>query len=635
MKKVFLNLFIPVLMLSVSSCNYLDVDILDNQKTIEQVFETEETALGALAEVYSYLPSETNWADGSPWTGISDELRVTFVGQNGNVHEVNIGAMKANSPLFDTWGHYYKGIRNATYFMMHVDEIVNWRNDSESIESRRERYRYEARALRAFYYFCLFKQYGPLVILPTDKLIDSDATIEEMTIPRSTVSRTVEFIKEELDACINSGKLPTHRFNQNEYDYGRMTVVACRAIKSRLLLYAASDFYNADRTLDSYKNFKDKEGNNLFDYTEAGRLDRWKEAAQAAKDLIDMDIFHLYRVISTGNAALDAYNSYRGAVQAEWNEENLFGRKDGGWNYHERCVTPSVLNSGCYGAFGPTQQMVDAYFMNNGRLPITGYEPKDGNGYVKAIVNPESGYTEEGFCSDVHPDYGYGAETFNMYVNREPRFYASIAFDNARWIAKNWSNIVRFYYNGNAGLKDNGSRRNVSLTGYLAIKFLSETYNGQTNPANTSPRNYVYFRYAEILLNYIEALTEIDFETNKSDIFKYINDIRDRAGIPGYGDEAGQISVSNGEQMLDLIRAERRVELAFEGHRYFDCKRWLLSEQTDGGSFYGMNVYQGKDNGYFNRVEYEVRSFLPKNYLWPLNVNEIYKNEKMVQNPGW
>ncbi len=626
---------LSALFFSATSCHYLDVEILDDQKTIEEVFETEETALGALAEVYSYIPGETNWADGSPWTGISDELRVSFTGQNGNVHEINIGAMKADGPLFNTWGRYYQGIRNATYFILHVDDIENWRPNSESIESRRERYRYEARALRAFYYFCLFKQYGPLVILPTESLIASDAPLEEMELPRSTVSKTVQFIVGELDACINSGKLPLSRMEQQNYDYGRMNVTTCMAIKSRLLLYAASDFYNRDRTLELYKNFKDKDGNYLFDYTDEGRIERWQKAADAAKDVIDTHRFQLYRAESTGNVAVDAYNSYREAVQVDWNVENIFAVKDGGWNYHERCVTPQCVNTGCYGGFGPTQQMVDAYFMNDGRLPIIGYEPADSEGNVKAIPNPASNYSEEGFCENGNEDMGYGAGTFNMYVNREPRFYASIAYDNARWISNNWSNTVRFYFDGNAGLKTDGTRRNVSLTGYLAIKLLSEKYNGQTAPANSAARNYVYFRYAEILLNYVEALNEIDFNANQSEIFTYINDIRSRAGIPGYGSGADQIQVSGQDEMRDLIRAERRVELAFEGHRYFDCKRWLLSEETDGGSFYGMNVYQGADNGFYNRVEFEIRSFLPKNYLWPIDVNETYKNQNLVQNPGW
>lgn len=619
MKIRILNVVVVLAILLFASCSgYLDADIMDDKKTIDQVFKSEVDALGALAEVYSYIQSEADWANSSPWTGISDELRVTFTGANGEIHEVNIGSMKASSPYFNKWNSYYRGIRNATYFILNVDKINYWRTNEEFIESRRERYRYEARALRAYYYFNLFKQYGPLVILPTDYLIESDASIDEMSIPRSSVAETVQFIVNELDACINSGKLPRGRKEQYESDYGRMNVTTCMAIKSRVLLYAASDFYNADRTLAEYANLKNKDGKKLFDYTNEGRIERWQKAAQAAKDIIDLNVFSLFRLTGYSNSNLNSYHSYRQAFHTDWNIENIFARKDGGWNYHERCVTPQNLNVGCYGAFGPTQQMVDAYFTKNGLL-----------------IDEDTEYTETGFTSSANTDYEYGAQTFNMYANREPRFYASVAFDNARWISTQWNNIVRFYYGGNAGLKEGGSRRNVSLTGYLAIKFLSESYNGQTSPANSASRNYIYFRYAEILLNYVESLNEIDFNANKTEIFKYINDIRDRAGIPLYGNEVGQIPIADAEHMRKLIRAERRVELAFEGHRYFDCKRWIIAHETDGGQFFGMNVYKGKNEGFFERYNFETRSFQTKNYLWPIHVNETYKNKHLVQNPGW
>lgn len=608
-------------MLSFNSCSdYLDADVMDGQKTIEQVFSEESDALGALAEAYSYIQNETNWADTAPWTAISDELRVTFTGGNGDTHEVNMGAMKANSPYFDKWGGYYKGVRNATYFILHADEITmedRNKQGTETNEARRERYRYEARACRAFYYFCLFKQYGPLVILPTDYLIESDATLDEMSIPRSSVSETVKFIEDELDACINSGKLPQSRANQQSSDnYGRWNATACMAVKSRLLLYAASDFYNADRTLDIYADFKNKDGKKLFDYTDAGRVERWQKAAKAAKDLMDLEIFELYREAGD-NSNLAAYNSYRNLFQAEWNAENIFARRSGSWNTYDRCATPYAVNAtDCWGGYSPTQQVVDAYFTKNGLL-----------------IDEDPAYTESGFSAAGNADYGYGAQTFNMYVDREPRFYASIAFDNRQWIATSWTNTVRFYAGGNAGWYQ-GRERNISMTGYLPIKFLSPAYNGASSAASSPVRNYMYFRYGEVLLNYAEALNEVNFDANKTEILGAINQIRDRAGLPAYGDGAGQIP-ANQERMRTLIRAERRVELAFEGHRYFDCKRWLISEQTDGGPFWGMNIYKGKDTGFFERYNFETRSFLPKNYLWPINLNETYKNKNLVQNPGW
>jgi hypothetical protein len=146
-------------------------------------------------------------------------------------------------------------------------------------------------------------------------------------------------------------------------------------------------------------------------------------------------------------------------------------------------------------------------------------------------------------------------------------------------------------------------------------------------------RNYIHFRLGEIYLNYAEALNELGFNENKTEILYYINQIRERAGIPLYGDGAGEIPVTAGE-MRALIRAERRVELAFESHRYFDCKRWIIAHETDGGDFWGMDVYAGED-GFHKRAIFEKRSFQTKNYLWPIRTSETYKNSLLVQNPGW
>ena len=133
----------------------------------------------------------------------------------------------------------------------------------------------------------------------------------------------------------------------------------------------------------------------------------------------------------------------------------------------------------------------------------------------------------------------------------------------------------------------------------------------------------------------MEALNEVSYSTNITEILKYINLIRDRAGIPKYGTEIGNIPVPTDQvTMRDAIRRERRVELALESHRYFDCKRWIISEKTDGGPFYGMNVNAASDN-FHVRTLYETRVFEKKNYLWPIDVTEIFKDKYLVQNPYW
>ena len=614
MKYKFLKytLLIGVLNFTFISCDdFLDADELNDRITIEEVFRSENDALRFLADVYRFMRAETGWSNQSPWTGISDELDVTY--QDYGTSRINTGSMIPENPEYDYWSWYYSGIRNATYFMQHVDDIESWIDDEETISERRERYRAEARALRAYYYFCIFRQYGPAILLHDD-IIPSDAPKEAISLQRSSISETVAFIESELDAVIASKKLPQSRGNQRPRDFGRITEATCMAVKSRLLLYAASDFYNRDiNPMQEFKNFQNKDGKLLFDYTNAERSERWQKAADAAKSLIDLQVFSLYKETG-GSANVNAYNSYRNLFQIEWNNEIIFAKRSGGFSEMDQASTPRMVGTNAWSGWGPTQQIVDAYFTKNG-LPI----------------DKDPTYNETGFSNTANEDYGYLRNTFNMYVDREPRFYASITFNNSKWIADNNKSTIQFYMGGNSGYHEKANARNFTRTGYLAKKFVSP----KSNVASGSyvNRNYIHFRLGEIYLNYAEALNELGFEANRTEILYYINQIRERAGIPLYGNGAGMISVSAND-MTELIQAERRVELAFESHRYFDTKRWIIAHLTDGGDFWGMDVYAGED-GFHKRTVFEKRSFQTKNYLWPIKASETYKNTLLVQNPGW
>lgn len=140
-------------------------------------------------------------------------------------------------------------------------------------------------------------------------------------------------------------------------------------------------------------------------------------------------------------------------------------------------------------------------------------------------------------------------------------------------------------------------------------------------------------RYAEILLNYAEALNE--FSPGNADIVKYLNLIRERGGIPQYGTGANALPLPASQaEMREAIRNERRVELAFEHHRYFDTRRWKIAEQTEVGSMYGMNV-DANPPAFYTRTKFETRVFLKSYYLMPIPQTDINKNPNLVQNPYW
>jgi len=596
-KKLLVSGVIGLLFISCS--DYLNT-IPDNQVSIQDVFKRKASTEQYLANVYSYMRTEMGWSNESPWEGISDEVDVTYPDYVTAL--INQGSMTSGKGWFNYWGFYYKGIRSATYFIQHVDE------NQEMTPELKNQYKAEARYLRAWFYFCIYRQYGPVIVMP-ETLIAPDATLTDMSYPRNSIKETVDYIESELNETLAMNSLPTISPSSDK-EYGRITSSTCKALKSRLLLYAASDFYNADANPD-FANFQNQDGKKLFDYTNADKIQRWQKAADAAKAVIDVPGFALYTEKVSG--VTDPFKSCQNLFQVDWNSEVIYARPAGlFWEIDNACAPRSVSG---WSGWGVTQQFVDAFFTKNG-LPI----------------DKDPAYSETGFSTASGDNGNTQKNTYNMYVNREPRFYVAVTFNNSKWLSTNNQGTVQLYFGGNSGLTQT-EKRNYSKTGYLARKFCSPSSDPSTNKSQEHAQ--IYFRLGEIYLNYVEALNEVSYSTNITEILKYINLIRDRAGIPKYGTEIGNIPVPTDQvTMRDAIRRERRVELALESHRYFDCKRWIISEKTDGGPFYGMNVNAASDN-FHVRTLYETRVFEKKNYLWPIDVTEIFKDKYLVQNPYW
>ncbi|HKG06762.1 MAG TPA: RagB/SusD family nutrient uptake outer membrane protein, partial [Pedobacter sp.] len=290
-----------------------------------------------------------------------------------------------------------------------------------------------------------------------------------------------------------------------------------------------------------------------------------------------------------------------------------------------------LVQLGGYANYGVTQQQVDAYFMANGQSPVLSYTA---NGVP--VVNENSGYVESGVST---ADGTYTrAGVWNMYVNREPRFYATITFSGSEWLYHgadgklNW--YAEFFSTGKDGLQGGARGQDPTHSGYVIRKFINPNTDVFNRRWRANP-SWIIFRLGEIYLNYIEALNESD--PGNGDILKYLNLIRERAGIPQYG-SAGLPVPSGQTSMREKIRAERRVELVFEGARFYDTRRWMIAPQVDNGPMYGMNMSTGtslSDPSFYNRTIFETRVFENKHYLWPIAQSEMDRDKKLVQNPGW
>jgi hypothetical protein len=598
MKKL---LYIFTALIIFSSCSkYLD-QVPDDRLTTEETFRTWGTAQKFLADVYRRVPDEFGQRNpGSDecrglWTGGCDEADYVWSFVQSN--DVNIGNWDANSGFVgDYWRNYYRGIRAASVFIENADKITDL---SPALITR---YKAEARALRAMYYFYLMRIYGPVVILE-EKAVPVDANLQ---VPRSSFDECATYVAAELEKA--SADLPVTP--ANDQDYGHITKGVALAFRANALMFAASPLYNGNADLAGLVN---KDGKQLI--SQSVDVNKWKTAADAYKSFLDQFVPGTYSLFKKNDASgnYSPYLSCRDVILTDWNPEVIFARVKNSLGSRQYELTPyhngqSSRDVKGSGGLGATQNMVDAFFTANGR----------------SINDPLSGYVSSGYSDFQSPYDTHTKNIYNQWVNREPRFYVNITYDNSTWLNTSFGEInSRFYYTGNSGLKAGGGDH--TTTGYVVRKAM-----GLGN-WDVGGRTLILIRLAEIYLSYAECVNEAD--PSNPDALKYINLIRERAGIPLYG--SAELPAPAGQsEMREAIRKERRVELAFENNRFFDVRRWKIAEQTENGPMYGLNISADLPD-FLNVVTFETRVFNKRHYFFPIPSNDVNNDKQLVQNPGW
>ncbi len=433
-----------VIIASVSCSDYLD-KLPEGDLTIEDVFKDYRKAEKFLANSYMHLPAEINfmcatgdtWAR-NPFTAGCDEMEIAYGGAAS--HLLNSGALNADNSysISPVWNECYMGIRKANIFLENIDNtpLVEAGNSASTdlfTEERRNQWKGEAYFLRAFAYFQLIRTYGPVPAI--DHALPT--SLDYSTVKRNTLEECIQFV---VDDCDRAKELLAVRYTDGRL--GRATAGAALALKSRMLLYAASPIYNGH---EYFKDFKDNNGVNLFPTTNDPA--KWNKAATAAMECITTlesasPAHKLYE------AKLPDYvRNYRSILLDKFNDEWIFWRNLDWYNHFDNCAT--ILSLRGFSILNPTQEMVDSYHMANGTVPITGYE-SDGK---TPIINNTSGYQENDYTSAVGDNEWSPAGVRTMYANREPRFYASINFAGQKW----QSTTCDFWYTGKDGRKGAGS----------------------------------------------------------------------------------------------------------------------------------------------------------------------------------
>ena len=540
------------------SCNdFLDREedsFIDKTATFDSYNRTKQY----LTYAYSLLPEGLNRFSGGALLGAATD-DACFAIESSNIQQFNNGSWNALSNPDNVWDRYFAGIakcctllENSNHINLDISRLdpakrVEYENNLKDIRM----WRAEAHFLRAYFNFELLKRYGPIPIIKSTLDINKDYS----DTPRPTMKEVVEFIANDCDMAADSLDLTPWR-NMNDA-FGRATKGAALALKSRLLLYAASPLYVDFGDID--------EANKPSDAT------LWKAAADAAKAVIDLNQY----------ALAPAYDDlFKNDFQ---NKEYIFVRRYPSNSDFEKSNFP--VSYGGKGGTNPSQNLIDDYEMLDG----TAF---DWNDPVKAA----------------HP-----------FENRDERLLATVLMNGVLFKGKRVAT-----YPGGADAMPNP---NATKTGYYLRKFLNENVNIQTG-GGSDGHVVPLFRLAEIYLNYAEALNEYD-PTNP-DIAVYLNKIRERVSLPDVPSGLTQ------EQMRTLIHHERRVELAFEEHRFWDVRRWKVASSTLGAPVKGVKITQDDAGNFtYSPVQVEQRVFQPKMYWYPIPQSEVLKLHHWEQNKGW
>lgn len=544
---------------------------------------------------------------------VTDEV---LNGRGPNATAYHLGTINADR-LSDTYGDPWyttmswpidTSIQKINIFLGKIDQVSEAYLEPQKtdVKAKTDVLKGEALFLRAYAYTNLCRTYGGLPLMDKANQLGDDFSL----LTRATFEATVNFIVKDCDVAA------ALLLEKSDMEMGRATKEAALALKSRMLLFAASDL-TADADVK----------NDLVGYTSPDRTALWTAARDAAKAVMDLGTCELADFGAPDQKAVaknyfELFKSYDlSNPEVIWGK--MFLQTIG--TTHRTNQTWGPNGNDNFGRCGPFQRMVDSYEMSDGSKFFDHF----------SIINDE-----------YKPNYTKFHHE-SPYYDREPRFYASVLYDSCIWQPRFENFRVRdplgiferrTYIKMQGGVETdrvygidtrNGpvSNWNGTYGGYLTKKWMDNlTFGRDENNKNV----YIWIRYAEIILNYAEACLELgDIPTATT----YINMIRNRAGLPDF---TGDIT--------EALRHERKIELYMEESRWFDIRRWKILKEALGIINYGIDITEVKDldagtiTTTWKQIEVQARNadaFNDKIYWIPIATSELKKAPQLVQNPGY
>lgn len=640
-----------------TSCeSYLDVDsYFDDVFELDSVFKRREYLEQYITGAGNLLPKEGDlWTSAwSPYQGASDE---NFTSWNDDRHAAIRLLLDEVTPLSNFYNNYatwYQGIRKANIVLQRINECEDiTTSDLRDFMGR-------CYFLRAYFYYKLVEAYGPVPIVP-ETAYNVDASAESMSLERDTYENCIEYICRNFEQAYEY--LPSTRTSSQ---INLPTSGAALALMGRVRLIAASPWYNGNTF---YADWKRTDGTNFMPQTEDNS--KWGTAAILAKRLISASeagtfkygLHIVERKLDTralpsnvsdadfpnGAGNVDALRSYaymfNGEIPAYSNMEFIYmcNYTHGAGDSPAWIATPTYLGGG--NGLNVTYGTVKAFRM------IDGHDINDSS---EEYPYPTNYWEAIGGSNRVFSDYTLSSEAAKMFENMEMRFYASVGFNHSFWRGLSYTGTdntqtnqtVTYYANGTAA-PSSEHPEDYNHTGFTCKKYVHYVEDQLKGIMKT--KTFPIMRYAEVLLNYVEALNELEgtytdevngvtVSRDVDEMVKYFNMIRYRAGLPGITTN----EASDYETMKNLIKRERRVEFFCEGRRYHDLRRWGDAPDAYAEAVTGMNIKARSTDRQSFHTETVInnskahRTFSYKHYFLPIPRTTIDKNPRLVQNPGW
>jgi hypothetical protein len=489
--------------------------------------------------------------------------------------------------------------------------------------------------------------YGPIPI--TDVNVDVSASPDETRVMRDPVDNVVDYIAGLLERA--AADLPEILPNRM-IEEGRATRGAALMLRAKVLVTAASNLFNGN---SDYYHFVDKDGRHLFPSNSWGDnvwLQKWQRAADACREALDAlpetELYHT-RIAHDISDTLRFQMNLREAITEKYNSEIIWTRlTDAGTSQSNLQIEmlpprldgiPSTTGGYASSYVSVTMGMVERFYSRNG-VPINEDRFFD---YTNRYKTVDVGL-------DQKPNLIVGHTTARLNLDREDRFYASLLFDGARVYWNKYGNQADWLNNLNSRVQarygnPNGLIGNptwCSETGYYIQKLTSSyfTSTGSSPWATVGGKwyNWPEFRLADLFLLYAEALNEID---RPNDAIVYIDSLRARSGLKGVRESWSNFSKDPGKPdrkdgLREIIYQEREIELAFEGQRLWDLRRWKKAADFQNKNIVGWNTSGRNAAEYYQPVTLFNQQFVtPRDYLWPISIFALQRNPNLVQNPGW